>query len=84
MVNLTFSQEKEREISSLEARVGSIKRRFKDPLGRRNSVGSRALPTPLRVSDPLVIHLRVMLYNGHVSAANAWYAKLGRLSCNAE
>ncbi|KAG9238091.1 hypothetical protein BJ875DRAFT_492718 [Amylocarpus encephaloides] len=46
MLNLTFSREKNRELSSLEARVGSIRRRLIDPLRRRrNSLVARGHPT---------------------------------------
>ena len=52
MPNLTFSREKNRELSQFEARVGSFRRRLSDPLGRKQQV-TRAFPP--RVSDPLTI-----------------------------
>ncbi|KAH7374080.1 hypothetical protein BKA64DRAFT_714899 [Cadophora sp. MPI-SDFR-AT-0126] len=47
MSNLTFSVKKNRELSLFEARVGSIRRRLSDPLGRRKQV-ARAFPIPPR------------------------------------
>lgn len=60
MVNLTFSVEKNRELSILEARVKTIRRRFTDPLGKNiHSLVARAAPIVARVGDPLIGYLEI-------------------------
>jgi hypothetical protein len=60
MRNRTFSITKDRELSSLEGRIGSIKRRLRNPLGRR-SLKVQAIPTTLRVSIYFIAFLQVKL-----------------------
>ena len=56
MLNRTFSIKKDRELSSVEARIGSL---LTDPLGRRGS--GKALPTTLRLSNARTVCLQVKL-----------------------
>jgi hypothetical protein len=58
MLNRTFSIDKNRELSPLEARLGSIRRRLKDPLE------GRAFPTQLRVSHRITFLLQGKLFCG--------------------
>jgi hypothetical protein len=65
MSNLGFLEEKIRELSPLEARFGSIRRRFKDPLERKKSRVAKALPIPVRVRE------FPMIYNSDYEGALA-------------